>query len=315
MKSFSLVAIGLLFMNSALGHPNSDTAESDKCSAQAQQTNVEKKDEEKKPTEQPPPIGNLSLSPSQQPSVLYGFGGNIIAEGEVQLFLFLDGYFGKKKVQTDIFPSILFGITDFFSVLFTFPYTPYNQEGCQTSRGIRDCFVQLEYAFYNKSDYYNIDMATLVGNVAVPTGSLKKNPHTGFGATSFFIGATYSRSTPDWFIFAAPGAQLTCTEQSSKHGDTFFYQLAYGQNIPSPPDRIYAWILEVDGQYSRKDRIRGKIDPNSGGNFIFLNPSIWVSTEEWIFQFGLSFPLNQNLFGKQRKFDYGFNANFSWSFY
>lgn len=294
------------FCNKSESHPDKDKdKDDDKCKGK----------DEAAATEQPPPIGNLSLPPSQQPSVLVGFGGNIINKGEVQLSFFADGYFGHKKVQTDIYPTILFGVTDTFSILFTFPYAPINEEHHHYSSGLRDCFVQLEYAFYNKSTYEYFDQATLVGNISFPTGSSKKNPHTGFGAAGFFLGATYSRSTIDWFVFAAPGALLTATERRTKFGDQFYYQFGFGKNIPSPPEWIYAWIIEIDGQYNRKDRIKGKIDNNSGGNTIFATPSIWISSREMLFQFGLSFPLNQNLFGKQGKFQYGFNLNFAWSFY
>lgn len=271
--------------------------------------------QESKPREQPPKIGNFSLPVSQQPFVLYGFGGNIISQGEVQLFFFADGYFGRKKVQTDIYPTVLFGISDTLSILFTFPYAPYNREGHSQSSGLKDCYVQLEYAFYNKSTYFYSDQATLVGNLSAPTGSIKKNPHTGLGSAGFFFGATYSRATVDWFVFTAPGALLTFSDHGTKFGNILFYQFGFGKNIATSPGWIYAWIFEVDGQYARKDRIRGKQDKNSGGNSIFATPSLWISSEEMIIQFGVSFPLNQNLFGKQRKFDYGFDFNFSWSFY
>lgn len=281
----------------------------------SKESDTQQNDKADKEEEKPPPIGNLSLPASQQPSVLFGFGGNIIDPGEVQLFFFADGYFGGKRVESNLFGSILFGVTDKFSVLFIFPYIPYKKEDKDISCGISDCSVQLEYAFYNKSTYSYVDQATLVGNISVPTGSVKKSPPTGFGSVGFFLGATYFRSTVDWFVFAAPGAVLTTSENRTKIGDMFLYQFGFGKNIPSPPGWIYAWIFEVDGQYNKKDRIRGKIDENSGGNSIFVTPSIWISSREMLFQFGVSLPVNQNYFGKQGKFDWGFNLNFAWSFY
>lgn len=296
--------------------PNCETEPSKEAEKEsANSCDPDKKNTEDKAAEKPPEIGNLSLPASQQPSGLYGFGGNIIDKGEVQVYLFADGYFGRKKIETDLLPYVLFGITESFSVLFTFPYSPYNQDDKNKSCGLKDCFVQLEYAFYNKSTYSYVDQATLVGNITVPTGSSKKNPHTGFGSTSFFIGATYSRTTPDWLVFAAPGAMLTTSEHGTKFGDFFLYQLGFGKNMPSPPGWIYAWILEFDGQYTKKDRIKGVTDKNSGGNSIFVTPSIWISSREMLLQFGVSLPINQNLFGKQNKFDWGFNFNFAWSFY
>lgn len=272
----------------------------------------ESKDEEKK---EPPPIGNFSLPASQQPYGLFAFGGNVIDKSEVQLFFFVDEFMGKNKVIIDLIPGVLFGITDECSIFFNFPFTPEFREESQKSSGLEDFFIQLEYAFYNKKTCFYIDQATLVGNITVPTGSIKKNPSTGFGSPSLFLGGTYCRMMVDWFVLTSHGATLTTSDHKTKIGDQFLYQFGFGRNIPSPPGWIYAWMVEIDGQYNKKNRIHGKIDPNSGGNTIFATPSLWISSEDILLQFGVSFPINQNLFNNQNKFDYALNFNFAWSFY
>jgi hypothetical protein len=160
-----------------------------------------------------------------------------------------------------------------------------------------------------------MDQATIIVNVTAPTGSLKKDPPTGFGSPSLFLAATYLHMRVDWFAFAGEGAILTTSNHGTKIGDQFLYQFGFGRNIPSPCGWIYAWMIEFDGQYSKRNRFRGRIDPNSGGNFIFVTPSLWMSSETILLQFGVSFPINQNLFGRQRKFDYALNFNFGWAFY
>lgn len=265
--------------------------------------------------EKPPLIGNFSLSTSQQPAALFGFGGNIIDRGEVQLYLFADDFEGRKRTIVDIIPSVLFGVTNNFSISFNFPFTPSFRDGHKRSSGLEDFFIQLEYAFYNKSTINYVDQATVVFNVTAPTGSIHKNPPTGFGAPSFFLGGTYYRTWVDWFAFTSHGALMTTSEHGTKLGDQFLYQLGFGRNFPSPCGWIYAWMIEVDGQYFKKNRIHGCIDSNSGGNLILVTPSIWVSTKEFLFQFGVSVPINQNLFGRQNKIGYALNLNCAWSFY
>lgn len=277
----------------------------------------EKKDEkpEEKKEEKPPSIGNFALPTSQQPAALFGFGGNIIDANEVQLYFFADALCGREKLTTDLIPSVLFGITDNWSIFFNFPFSPKMIDGCHQSSGLEDFFIQLEYAFYNKSTRKYVDQATVVANITFPTGSIKKDPPTGFGSPSLFLGGTYYRTYVDWFVFVAPGAVLTTSEHGTKVGDQFLYQFGVGRNIPSPKGTIGAWMVEVDGQYNKKNRVKGKIDPNSGGNTIYVTPSLWFSTKEMLVQAGVSFPVNQHLFGKQHKFQYVFNFNFAWSFY
>lgn len=59
--------------------------------------------------------------------------------------------------------------------------------------------------------------------------------------------------------------------------------------------------IEFDGTQTEKNKIQGITDPNSGGNVIFVIPSIWLSSKQWIFQWGIGFPLVQNLNGHQDK--------------
>lgn len=265
--------------------------------------------------DEPPKIGNFSLPTSQQPAALFGFGGNIIDAKEVQLYLFGDYFLGKRRIVSDIIPSVLFGITDDWSIFFNFPFAPELKDGSDRSSGLEDFFVQLEYAFYTKKTRTYMDQATVVFNVTVPTGSIHKQPETGFGSSSFFLGGTYYHVMTDWFLFTSQGAILMTSDNRTKFGDQFLYQFGVGRNITASQEHIYAWMFEIDGEYNKKNRIHGKIDPNSGGNVIYATPSIWFSTKTFLLQFGISFPVNQNFFGKQNKFDYALNINLALSFY
>ena len=263
----------------------------------------------------PPKIGNFSLPSSQQPAALVSFGGNILDKSEIQLGGFADTFRGSTKAATEVVPEILFGITSDWSIYFTFPFAASWTDHCYSSTGMEDFCVQLEYAFYNKSTLTYVDQATIVTNITLPTGSVHKKPPTGFGSPSFFIGATYYHTMQDWFLFTSPGVVLTTSEHGTKFGDQLLYQFGFGRNFPSPEGWVYAWMVEVDGQYNKKNRIRGGIDSNSGGNLIYLTPSLWMSTKELILQLGISVPVNRNFFGHQQGFDYALTFNLTWSFY
>lgn len=326
---FRLLLLSILFFSSHLqgqisdcnnsrlsqGSTKQETTKEDTTSAKDNDTSDKDVDMKPKKKEKPPKLGNFSLPTSQQPAALFGFGGNIIDKGEIQLYLFADNFVGKKKITIDIIPSVLFGITNNLSIFFNAPFTPLLKDGCHKSSGLQDFFIQLEYAFYNKSTTNYVDLATIVSNITFPTGSIHKNPPTGFGSPSLFLGGTYYRTWVDWFVFTSNGAILTSSKHGTKFGDQFLYQMGFGKNFSTPKGWIYAWMVEVDGQYNKKNRIDGIIDNNSGGNAIYVTPSIWISSKEMLFQFGVSLPINQNLFGNQNKFDYVLNLNFAWSFY
>ena len=273
----------------------------------------DKKDDSKKA--EPPKIGNFSLPTSQQPSALVGFGGNVLDEEELQIYFFADEFMGPHKRASDLIPSFLFGITNNFSIYFNFPFAPVLREDCYTSGGLEDFFIQLEYAFYNKSTVDYSDEATVVFNVTAPTGSSQRVPNTGFGSPTIFLGGTYYRTWIDWFVFTAPGAIMTSSDHGTRFGNQFLYQFGVGRSFWTSDERIYAWMIEVDGQYFQRNRIKGVIDMDSGGNIIYVTPSLWMSTKTTLIQFGFSFPVNQNYFGQQRKFHWGWDFNFAWSYY
>lgn len=286
-------------------------AESECCN----EKKVNQEADEKLKQEKPPEIGNFALPTSQQPSALFGFGANVIDKGEVQLFLAGDAYLGSHRTISDINPSVLFGVTDDLSIYFNFPFAPYYSDQCKSSNGFEDFFVQLEYVIFNKSTRCYVDQATFVSNVTLPTGSTHKYPPTGFGAPSVFLGATFYRMMVKWFAFTSQGAVLTTSHHRTQFGYQFLYQFGIGRNIPSPKGWIYAWMLELDGQYNKKNILHGTTDKDSGGNTLYLNPSLWFSSKYTQIQCGIIIPLNQNLYGDQRKFNYGLNINMAWSFY
>lgn len=265
--------------------------------------------------EEPPKIGNLSLPSSQQPSTLFGFGGNIIDQGETQISLFVDEFVGRRRKTIDLLPNIVYGINDRLSILIATPFTPYIWNNCDKTRGLEDFYAQLEYAFYQKSTCAYVDQATVLAGMLVPTGSAHKSPSTGYGSPSLFVGGTYYRMMVDWFWFGAPGALLTTPRHGTRFGNQYLYQFGFGRNMPSPEGWIYAWMIEADGLYSTKNRVRGHRDHNSGGNVIFITPSLWISSECLSLQFGVSFPAYQNLNGSQKTFDCALNFNISWSIY
>ncbi len=263
---------------------------------------------------EPVALGNFSLPISQQPGPLVSFAENIIDKGQAQLFVFADAFIGKNSYLTDVIPSILYGIRDDLSFFFNVPFSPGNKDKDHHSSGLEDIFAQLEYAFYTKKSSHTVDQATLVANVTFPTGSSSKIPPTGFGSSSFFIGATFNHTAIDWFFFTSPGAILTTSKHGTKFGDILLYEFGFGRNIPSPSGWLFAWMVEFDGLYSWKNKIKGTIDPNSGGNLIYITPSIWISSNRIILQLGAGYPIVQHLFGHQSKKFLSFVSNFGYTF-
>lgn len=275
----------------------------------AENHNDQYKDENK--NEKPLPIGNFSVPTVTQLAPLVSFGQLLI--GEKALLPQLTGTYarGHHNYADVIAPNFIYGIRDDLSLFFSVPFTPRSRLDSSYSSGIKDILLQFEYGFYNKSCRDYTQQTTVVANVQFPTGSSSKNPPTGAGACSYFLGFTNAYLSNNWFAFFSPGINITTTHHGTKFGNTYLYQWGFARYIErlSPQGWIFDLMIEFDGTYANKDKIQGKTDPNSGGNVIFATPSIWLSSKRWVFQFGIGFPIVQNLNGHQDKIKYSINYN------
>ena len=231
-------------------------------------------------------IGNLALPNSQQPSPMIGLGENILDAGQAQITLFFDDFLGRKKFFIDVVPGYLYGITDDLSIYINLPFAPKYGDGPYYASGFEDLFAQFEYAYYTKETKTYLDQATVIATFFVPTGSNRKSPNTGFGP-SFFVGTTFSRTAIDWFGFTSYGAVITGKRYGVKVGNNYFYEGGFGRNICYVTDQwIFSWMLEINGLCTEKNIYQNVRDPNTGSNVIYLNPSLWYSTQDFAIQVG-----------------------------
>lgn len=260
---------------------------------------------------EPLPIGNFSLPVVTQIAPLLSFGQLLI--GKKAFLCQLNGIYarGDDRSTDLIIPNMIYGIRDDLSLAFFAPYTPKTRIGSTHSSGIDDVFLQGEYGFYNRSRLDYTLQASLVANVQFPTGSSSKNPPTGAGAFSYFLGTTYAYLSANWYAFISPGVNLPTSHRGTKFGNSYLYQWGFARYIKplSPCGWICDLMVEFDGIYSEKNRIQGVTDPNSGGNILFVTPSLWLSSKRWVFQWGVGFPLVQNLKGEQLKIHYSIDYN------
>jgi hypothetical protein len=260
--------------------------------------------------------GILSFPVSQQITPMISFGQNIIDKKQVQFFTLASKAVGRdEQYSISLVPNLIYALTDSFSIYFANQINVRNREGEFHSTGVGDSTIQLEYAFYTKAYKTFYDQATVVTNVTIPTGSSHKYPPTGFGANSFFIGGTYSRIGVNWYGFVSTGEIFISSSHQTQFGNQYLYQFGIGKRIMNTQEWLLCWLVEFDGIYACKDRIKGHKDPNSGGNTLLITPSLFLSSSEsLVVQLGFGFPVCQQLNGTQNKNDYTLDLDLGWTF-
>ncbi|MCL9683759.1 hypothetical protein [Legionella maioricensis] len=272
------------------------------------------------PSASPPSVGLFSLPFSQQPGPFLSFGQNIIEKNKLQIYLSPTYLKLDDQYYFAFTPSLLYGLTDSASFYLYTPWAidyraPDHNNDIHHSSGASDTSLQFEYAFYQGSDSTKTEFASFVTAVTLPSGTFNKFPSTGFGSPSYFWGVTFNQTFIDWLWFVSPGL-FKFTPYNNVHlGSQYLYQLGIGHNIFSVKNQyIFSGLLELNGQYTEKNKIFGQANPNSGGNLVFIVPSLWFSTEKLIAQLGISLPISQHFYGEQAKVKYNIVASLGWTF-
>lgn len=261
-----------------------------------------------------PPVGNFSVPTSQQPGPFYSFGQNIIGKDVTQIYLmpsYLDLTSGHSLALASYY---LYGITDDLSIMLNFllalDYTQYQAQ----SEGLSNTLIQGEYAFYNQNSTDHSDTATVIAGLSLPTGSVHKNPPTGPGIGYLFLGLTYNRTWIEWMVFSSIGSFIPLKD-SAYAGAQYLYQFGLGKNFLSESKKfIFLGLLELDGQYSEPGITHHVLNPNSGGNLIYLVPSLYYATEHLILQLGCALPIQQSWRGNQANYEYYVSGVIGWTF-
>jgi hypothetical protein len=262
-----------------------------------------------------PHIGNFALPISQQTGPLLAFGQNIVDKGELLAFAYGNQHKGHQESFAEVIPSIIYGITDKCSLFVEVPVAVKFRSEEFTSRGLADLIVQLEGIVYINEVALVVNEITLVGNMTFPTGSAKKDPAIGFGSPTFFVGVTASHTGVDWYYFTSLGEQITTIHKGTKFGNQFLYQFGLSRNIVYKTDKwLFNWEIELNGVYRQRNKVSGMLDCNSGGNTLFLGPSLWFATQRFIVSGGISAVITEHLFGNQHKTNYLAAAFVGWKF-
>jgi len=245
--------------------------------------------------------GNFALPASQQPGPLFGFGQNVIDSGTLQILGYFDYQKAHDQDEFNVVPSLLYGITDRLAFLGFIQAKAYsNVDGIHTSR-VNQVGLQFEYSVQADKRATRIDEITLVIGSNFATSP---NIQQDFFSTSFFLGATVSRTTVDWYFFVSPAVILPTQRGNSKSGNTLAVQAGLGKNIPTSSKFIFLGMLELAMISSQRATRLGSLDQDSGNQILYIGPTLWFSSSSFLAQAGLAFPVYQHIKGVQDKSRY-----------
>lgn len=257
----------------------------------------------------------------RSPATTFGFGQNIIPKKKLLVELNMSEQKATQEQFVALYPSLVYGITNYLSVYIAIPTVPKFELNGISARGIGNITTQLEYVWYTHQTPDYQAQATLVANLTFPTANIDgasftvKDTIRAYDALSIFIGSTASYLSDEWYFYIAPGYVFNTTSHSSitletsdmictatttkKDGDILYYQWGIGHAIQTPSHASLMCALEFNGIYSKKNKINGLRQPNTGGNIIFAGPTLCITEKRYQLQMGIQLPILQKVNGNQ----------------
>ena len=255
-----------------------------------------------------------------------------------------DAHGDVHSVNTLLIPSVFaaYGVTDDLTFGLRIPYvlrsgirSPQDNDPSLAvdklgdPSGFGDVSFFGQYRFFHSAD--NLNHASLVLALKTPTGrtgvltrqgdNFETHHQPGGGAWIPSIGLSFTRAMGQFsfdssilYTVATTGAQKTDL------GDIFGYNFALSYAFGAPARNNFfsssnsaPWtaVLELNGEWQDYQKTAGQIDPNSGGNTVFISPGVRYSGgKNWNTALSIGAPIVSDTNGYQTDPDYRITYRF-----
>ncbi|MFQ5708636.1 MAG: transporter [bacterium] len=196
--------------------------------------------------------------------------------------------------------ELAYGITPDIVLTTALPYVFADNE---RKAGFGDLVVRGKYRFL-RLDVLNASTAfALHWGLKFPTGS--RSEHRGSGTTDYFLGLSFGHEGRKNYAFADVRYQVNGSVENVKQGNAINIDAAYGirpwQLEYLQPDLVL--LVEMLGEATSKNSIRGIDDANSGGYTLSIAPGFLFSYRNMMFKGGVKFAVLDKLNGVQERLD------------
>jgi Putative MetA-pathway of phenol degradation len=250
----------------------------------------------------------LALSPpAAAHGPIFSKGPHVVFEDGIELSLNIrrqrKSGAGARETKTEFGFQTEYGLTPDWQIGFEVPLV-LKTGTAGSATGLGDVTVSTKYRFLRlDSPGAQRTMAVLFG-IKTPTG---RTPRLGSGSTDILTGLTAGYEARRWYAFA--DARYRVNTQGAgglRRGDTLFLDIVGGIRPVltgyKEPDTVF--LIELNWERARRDRLRGAALANSGGWELFLSPGIFWTYRNFAIKGGVQIPIARALNGSQAKSDY-----------
>ncbi|MFQ5691229.1 MAG: hypothetical protein ACE5HQ_13270 [Gemmatimonadota bacterium] len=210
--------------------------------------------------------------------------------------------------------------------------TPDGVRRRYVTSGVGDVIVDTKWIFFSRNRLGGTVRLGIEGGVKIPSGktgarlpngTIAPRPlQVGTGSWDFPFKALFTMTRGHFGLLSNAGYRINTTDNGFQAGNVFSYDVATGLRFfpwtyRSLKDQSLILYLELNGTVGERDEIGGSTNPDSGGHLVFLSPDLqWIPTPWLLFEGSVQFPVVQDLYGTQLKYDTRFQlgTRFRFSF-
>lgn len=258
-----------------------------------------------------PKIGNFRLRSALQPFSLFGTQQTIVDKGDILLFqglYSLNGVFSSKQTSS----GVLYGITDSWSAIIALPAALEHKFEDTQSSGVGDLLLHTDVALYKRESSHSYQLWTALTFITLPTGNSHKVPPVGLGYPTLSVATTFSHTTVKFYCATSFLGTFNTSKNGTRFGNQFCYDYAMGYNWGHPLKGILVGMLEFSGIHIKQSKIDCVKNPLSGGNVLFLGPSLFCSFARFAMHMGIQFPILQRFNDPHERYNYRTAFIFNW---
>ena len=232
-------------------------------------------------------------------------------------------------VDVDALVSVLaYGASEKLALFAALPYLrkELRQSGGvrRSSQGIGDLTIFGRYTLFQRDGIGRTLRLGVIAGVKAPTGdddeadALGRLPiplQSGTGSWDSFIGLVVSSETLQGGFHSQLTYQAKTAANNFEAGDVSRLDLSWQRRVwpralqPSSDAFVYG-VLEANIIRSKKARVAGQVNNDSGGTTIFITPGIQYVSKKLILEAAIQIPVYQDLNGTALESDYVFRAGF-----
>ncbi len=233
---------------------------------------------------------------------LFCFGQNILDKDSIRLREV--PYYFKNNQNSFAYTShqAFYAPSDDMIVWMGFP-TLLKNVGFNKTGKLIAIRLETEYAYHHVVNPEKRVIVSVLGNSIIPTRFTTGNspiPYNDTGGISCYIATTAGRLTPAWYLYGSTGAQINPPYHHKKFGNMYRYEWIIGKGIPSGSWNTYV-MCEFSGIHLQRSRCADVTSFNSGGNIIYLGPSIISRSDHFYIWAGIQGAVLQGLHGNQQQ--------------